>query len=458
MGNDNRKGNRSSVPSRGGLRRSNTPPPPTVRLGIDGQPEKEPISTSRPRGNELPKTAPVLENPPADIVAAAKPAESVAPKPEPVVAKAEPPPPPPPEPVVASAAPEDDGLSQAAPSVAPRRSGIPGGNRKGRGSNLKGSTGRSVPPPPMEPSVPPQAEEASTAKAPAVITQKVAAGAVAAVAAAEAEEEAPTSAKPASAPPADLDQHFFDHGERAAADAHHEANDLDGFDDRLAAQKNTPEARARRAKNWRIVAIASAASVLLLLVADVKSRWAHGGDSSSDAPVAVVVTPPVANNNAVAAPSVEPPVQVVVVPSASAAADMPPAGSGAPGAVASAGAPPADSAKEWVTAPQPPPGGSAVAAAGVTPPAAAEPTADDKKSAAQLKHSSQGFLDQGAFGEAVEAGERSVALDPSDGEAWLLLGAAYQSMGKGAEARRTFSSCVAEAKRGPIGECRAMLR
>ena len=49
-------------------------------------------------------------------------------------------------------------------------------------------------------------------------------------------------------------------------------------------------------------------------------------------------------------------------------------------------------------------------------------------------------------------------LDPADGEAWLMLGAAYQSMGKNAEARRTFSSCAAEAKRGPINECRAMLR
>jgi len=60
--------------------------------------------------------------------------------------------------------------------------------------------------------------------------------------------------------------------------------------------------------------------------------------------------------------------------------------------------------------------------------------------------------------KAVDAGEKSVALDPTDGEAWLMLGAAYQSMGKTAEARRSFSSCVAEGKKGPIGECRAMLR
>jgi len=98
------------------------------------------------------------------------------------------------------------------------------------------------------------------------------------------------------------------------------------------------------------------------------------------------------------------------------------------------------------------------AAASAPLPAAAEPTADDKKTAAQEKRACQSLLDQGAFAKAVEAGEHSVSLDPTDGEAWLMLGAAYQSMGKPAEARRSFSACVAEGKRGPIGECRSMLR
>ena len=51
-----------------------------------------------------------------------------------------------------------------------------------------------------------------------------------------------------------------------------------------------------------------------------------------------------------------------------------------------------------------------------------------------------------------------MALDPTDGEAWLLLGAAYQEKGLNAEARRAFTSCLKEGKRGPMGECRAMLR
>jgi tetratricopeptide (TPR) repeat protein len=257
-------------------------------------------------------------------------------------------------------------------------------------------------------------------------------------------------------PPAsrDLDEGFFDHGEHAAdVDAH--AADLDNYDEKMA-HKNSPEARARRAKLWRYVLGAVAACVFLLFIADVKSRWGHGEPVSDTPPmVAVMPPPPPPVNSAVVAP--EPPPVAVVVPPATSADDLPapaPVASGAASAKAGEpGAPaPADS-KGWVAEPAAP----AAAAAPGAPPAAAEPSADDKKSAAQQKRTCQGLLDQGAFAKAIEAGEHSVALDPTDGEAWLLLGAAYQSIGKGADARRTFASCVAEAKRGPINECRSML-
>ena len=64
-------------------------------------------------------------------------------------------------------------------------------------------------------------------------------------------------------------------------------------------------------------------------------------------------------------------------------------------------------------------------------------------------------LDRGAVAAAIAAGTRSVELDPTDGDAWLLLGAAYQLAGKAAEARNAFSSCTKLAKRGDVGECRA---
>jgi Flp pilus assembly protein TadD len=62
------------------------------------------------------------------------------------------------------------------------------------------------------------------------------------------------------------------------------------------------------------------------------------------------------------------------------------------------------------------------------------------------------------LGAAIEAGERSVQLDPTDGEAWLILGAAYQTKGDAKEARRCYKSCVEQGKRGPRNECAAMLR
>lgn len=80
------------------------------------------------------------------------------------------------------------------------------------------------------------------------------------------------------------------------------------------------------------------------------------------------------------------------------------------------------------------------------------------KTALQEKIDARRALERGKTADAIAAGERSVALDPTDGEAWLLLGAAYQEKGKNADARRAFTSCTKEGKRGPVGECRAMLR
>ena len=90
-------------------------------------------------------------------------------------------------------------------------------------------------------------------------------------------------------------------------------------------------------------------------------------------------------------------------------------------------------------------------------PAEAPKAATGDKTAPQEKVDARRNLERGKLVEAIEAGERSVALDPQDGEAWLLLGAAYQEKGKNAEARRCYKACLSEGKRGPLGECRAML-
>jgi hypothetical protein len=81
-----------------------------------------------------------------------------------------------------------------------------------------------------------------------------------------------------------------------------------------------------------------------------------------------------------------------------------------------------------------------------------------EKSAIEEKRTARIALEHGQTETAIESGERSVALDATDGEAWLLLGAAYQEKGRHSDARRCFTRCVREGRRGPLGECRAMLR
>ncbi|MGO9839234.1 MAG: hypothetical protein ACLP1X_34060 [Polyangiaceae bacterium] len=132
-------------------------------------------------------------------------------------------------------------------------------------------------------------------------------------------------------------------------------------------------------------------------------------------------------------------------------------------AAASSPAPQPDPTSESPPAAEPPQTTEAVAAVA---PAASAPQADvekatvepDPAAARDAKRTSQRALDRGDAKSSIEAGERSVDLDPTDAEAWLILGAAYQTRGTYAEARRCFASCARLAKRGPRGECAALLR
>jgi hypothetical protein len=106
---------------------------------------------------------------------------------------------------------------------------------------------------------------------------------------------------------------------------------------------------------------------------------------------------------------------------------------------------------------KPEPGNAAPPAAETAKPettAATEGSGDAK----QEKQAAQRALERRKLTDAIAAGERSVAFDPTDGEAWLILGAAYQEKGNMVEARRAYSSCVKDAKTGPRAECAKMLR
>ncbi len=59
---------------------------------------------------------------------------------------------------------------------------------------------------------------------------------------------------------------------------------------------------------------------------------------------------------------------------------------------------------------------------------------------------------------AIDAATAATNLDPADGEAWLMLGAAYQDRGKLALAVDAYRTCKAQGRSDPRGECGAMLR
>jgi len=254
------------------------------------------------------------------------------------------------------------------------------------------------------------------------------------------------SPEDSSFPAVDLDSHFFD--PKPDADDHHER------DPRMVL-KLGPEAARRRAQFQKYVKIAVVAASVLCLAALVKGAVAGNHDEPmTHRTSAALVAPPLATVPAEQAPA----------PTEQRAIAEPQAT--APAATETAAAAPTQApAEQAVPAAAPPPEEAASATA---PPAkdetAVAPTATDTeeaptpdpKEAAKAKRASQAALERGKVADAIESGERSVALDPTDAEAWLILGAAYQTKGDQKNARRSFKSCLEQSKRGPKWECAQM--
>ncbi|MDB4937519.1 MAG: hypothetical protein JWP87_4491 [Labilithrix sp.] len=91
------------------------------------------------------------------------------------------------------------------------------------------------------------------------------------------------------------------------------------------------------------------------------------------------------------------------------------------------------------------------------PPAAESAPDRSPEEALVAREDARRLLEKGAGADAVVAARASVALDPTDAEAWLVLGAAYQLVGNMREARSAFESCTRVATRGRSWECRALL-
>ena len=62
----------------------------------------------------------------------------------------------------------------------------------------------------------------------------------------------------------------------------------------------------------------------------------------------------------------------------------------------------------------------------------------------------------GAASRAAELAWKATKRDPSNAEAWLTLGAAYQSLGNKAQALQAYRSCAKQAQGPRVSECRAL--
>jgi Flp pilus assembly protein TadD len=238
----------------------------------------------------------------------------------------------------------------------------------------------------------------------------------------------------ASYPPVDLDNHFF--GGNGPLRVSEPPIEADERDPRMSL-KQTPEVARRRANLQKYVKVAVAAASALCVAALFKvavTRSASHEESRSPVDLAAAAPRPEQNPVPLAA---EP---VIVAPSAT---ETPQA--------ADLSAPlPSDTDP---AAAEPAPAEPAPADRAAVEPAPAEP---DSAAAAKEKNNSRNSLEFGKVADSIEAGERSVALDSTDGEAWLILGAAYQQKGDMKNARRCYRACLDQGKRGPKYECAAM--
>lgn len=241
-------------------------------------------------------------------------------------------------------------------------------------------------------------------------------------------DDAPTDHDETSVPPAGdltVDEAFFSEGNLARHMAAEALEATDALTVPEEARRGADPAIARRRERLvRLVKWSVGACAAVCLVAISRTLVAP---QTSLVPMrtaaAVVVTPNAASEAPVASKAAAPAAAPVVV-------DPPPApAAAAPVVEARTAAPAAESSSVVLTV-----------------------------DAKEEKARSRALLEMGKIAEAIGAGERSVAVDPTDGEAWLILGAAYQESGNMAEARRAYAACRKEGKTGPRGECAKMLR
>lgn len=189
-------------------------------------------------------------------------------------------------------------------------------------------------------------------------------------------------------------EQFFSEGDLArlagAAD-----DDLDALTNEKAQRKSDPEVVKRRAKFAKYVTWAVGVSAALCLIAVVRTTFSSSSKTIAAANAASVKTEM----------AVKPPAPPPVAPKAAEPAAAPIAA-------------PVEPAKPVIIG-------------------------DIKEEKAKVKAA----LDKNKLADAIEAGERAVAIDETDSEAWLLLGAAYHAKGQLKDAQRAYHACKEKGRR-----------
>lgn len=81
------------------------------------------------------------------------------------------------------------------------------------------------------------------------------------------------------------------------------------------------------------------------------------------------------------------------------------------------------------------------------------PVAVDPAKALEARREARRLLEAGNIEPGVAAARNAIALNPADPEAYVLLAAGLQDMGRWAESREVFSRCVHKSKDGINAEC-----
>lgn len=100
------------------------------------------------------------------------------------------------------------------------------------------------------------------------------------------------------------------------------------------------------------------------------------------------------------------------------------------------------------------PGTAPIASASATPSVSAE----DTHKARELRNAAQRALEGGDAKGARALARSATVTDPTDAEAWLVLGGAELVAGDPVAAKAAFGRCARTAKHGHVGDCAALAR